>query len=71
MKDVNFLRSISEVKIFACWIDQGTGVSFNKRVVPFTASILRNLLHVCFPVDLGIYMLRLLALTVMGEIGSA
>ena len=70
-KDVSFLRSISERKRFACRIDQGTSVSFNKRVVSFTASILHNLLHICFPVDLGIYMLKLLTLRLVGEIGSA
>ncbi len=65
MKDVSFLRSTSELKRLACRIDQGTSVSFNKRVVPFTASVLRNLLHVCYPIDLGIYMLELLTLKLM------
>ena len=62
MKDVSLLRSIFEPERFACRIDQGTSISFYKRVVPFTASVLRNLLHVGFPIDLGIYIVESLAL---------
>lgn len=62
---------MSGLERFACRIDQGASISFNKRIIPFTASVLCNLLHVCFPIDLGIYMLNFLAPIVIGEIGSA
>ena len=38
----------------ASGIDEWTSVAVEFDIIPFTFYVLRDLLHVCYPVDLGI-----------------
>ena len=70
LNQLHCLTTIPRTDPSTCRIDQGSCISFDERVIPLTASILSNLLHVGFPIDLGVCSRKSAADSLANKLGA-